>query len=89
MGPSSIIFHILEYDTILSGRCCIALTGALTSVPLTLLLPASYHRKIIGVPLVLIGSGSGSDVLSFLLVIFSMIFLVCGVIGSLISIQMD
>ena len=68
----------------------VALIGALTSVPLTLLLPALYHRKVIDVPLFWLGSSrSWSDVFSLLLVVFSVIFLVCGVIGSLSSIGMD
>ena len=67
----------------------VALIGALTSVPLTLLLPALYHRKVIDAPLFWIGSGSCNDICSFLLVIFSVIFLVCGIVGSIFSIEMD
>ena len=49
-----------------------------------------YHRKVIDVPLFWLGSSrSWSDVFSLLLVVFSVIFLVCGVIGSLSSIGMD
>ena len=65
----------------------VALIGALTSVPLTLLLPALYHRKIMNVPLFLLGSWN--DIGSYLLVVFSLVFLICGVTGSLRSIQLD
>jgi amino acid permease len=67
----------------------VALIGALTSIPLTLLLPALFHRKVIDVPLFWIGSGSSSDIGSLSLVVFSVIFLVCGVVGSIFSIKMD
>ena len=65
----------------------VALIGAMTSVPLTLLLPAIFHRKIMRVPLFKLGSMH--DIFSFLLVVFSVLFLFFGVIGSLSSIQMD
>ena len=96
----------------------VALIGALTSVPLTLLLPAIYHRKIRGLDLFGCGFGCcgrvGSrpmalnpmshvdsmglssslwqricDRLSFGLVVFSMAFLICGLIGSIYSIEKD
>lgn len=67
----------------------VSLIGAITSVPLTLLLPALYHRKVVEVPLFWVGGGSVSDIASLSLVIFSLIFLVCGVVGSISSIQMD
>lgn len=67
----------------------VALIGAMTSVPLTLLLPAIYHRKVIDLPLFWVGTGSLGDFTSLSLVLFSSIFLVCGVFGSISSIQMD
>jgi len=73
----------------------VALIGALTSVPLTLLLPALLHRKLMNVPLFWIGTSSSSsrgvwnDVPSLLLVYFSVMFLTCGLFGCIRSIQMD
>jgi amino acid permease len=71
----------------------VSLIGALTSVPLTLLLPAIYHRKIRGLPLCCWSWASSlrqqEDIWSFLLVFFSVTFLICGVIGSLSSIEID
>ena len=92
----------------------VALIGALTSVPLTLLLPALYHRKIRGLDLFGCCFGSSTsrmnytnmtnvdtmgltssvwqkicDRLSFGLVVFSLGFLGCGLVGSLYSITMD
>ena len=71
----------------------VSLIGALTSVPLTLLLPAIYHRKIRGLPLCFWSFNSylrrQEDIWSFLLVAFSVIFLICGVAGSLSSIEID
>ncbi len=72
----------------------VALIGALTSIPLTLLLPAIYHRKVMDLPFFRIGSVVGSgyasqNLLSFFLVVFSIIFLICGLIGSLSSIEID
>ena len=67
--------------------------GALTSIPLTLLLPAIYHRKIRGLPVCCWSMNASfrqqEDIWSFLLVVFSIIFLICGVIGSLSSIEID
>jgi len=65
----------------------VALIGALTSVPLTLLLPAIFHRKLHNLPLFKLKSFQ--DLASHLLVVFSLIFLISGVIGSLDSIRMD
>jgi hypothetical protein len=88
----------------------VSLIGALTSVPLTLLLPAIYYRQIRGLPLCCwnmrtstnthrngVGSSAGNssslrqqnDIWSFLLVAFSIIFLIFGVVGSLSSIEID
>jgi len=65
----------------------VALIGALTSVPLTLLLPAIFHRRLTSVPLLSIISRH--DVPSYLLMVFAMVFLVCGIVGSLSSIEID
>ena len=71
----------------------VSLIGALTSVPLTLLLPAVYLRKIKGLPLCCWSFSSSlrqqEDMWSFLLVVFSVVFLICGVTGSLSSIEID
>lgn len=68
----------------------VALIGASTSVPLTLLLPALLYRKMMGSPLFLLGTDtSSSSICSFLLVIFSLLFLVFGVLGSVYSIAID
>ena len=64
----------------------VALIGALTSVPLTLLLPALFHRKIARAPLFSIGYICD---LPYCLMIFSIVFLVCGIVGSLSSIERD
>jgi len=65
----------------------VALIGALTSVPLTLLLPAVFHRKIMHAPLFTIASRH--DILPYLLIAFSIVFLLCGIVGSLSSIEID
>lgn len=71
----------------------VSLVGALTSVPLTLLLPAIYYRKSRGLPLFCWSFTSSwrkhEDIWSFLLVTFSIIFSIGGVIGSLSSIEID
>lgn len=71
----------------------VSLIGALTSVPLTLLLPAIYYRKSRGLPLCCWSFSSTlrrrEDIFSFLLVVFSVVFLVCGVVGSISSIGID
>lgn len=59
----------------------VALIGALTSVPLTLLLPAVLWRKAQRM--------AGVVNWSFALLVFSVLFLVCGLIGSLDSIELD
>lgn len=64
----------------------VALIGAVTSVPLTLLLPALFWRKYLGVPLVRPTSDSLG---SFALVLFSTIFMVSATLGSLSSIRQD
>lgn len=68
----------------------VALIGASTSVPLTLLLPAVLYRKMIGSPLFLLGTDvSARSFFSFLLVIFSLLFLIFGILGSVFSIAVD
>ena len=64
----------------------VALIGALTSIPLSLLLPAICHRQVIGVPLWL---PTFSSLTSFGLVVFSVIFTITALIGSLDSIGED
>jgi amino acid permease len=65
----------------------VALIGALTSVPLTLLLPAILYRRVAGVPAFTLTSRH--DLASYLLVIFSLVFLLCGLFGALDSIELD
>lgn len=65
----------------------VALIGALTSVPLTLLLPAILYRRVAKVPTLFMQSRH--DLASFLLVAFSLVFLVCGLFGALDSIELD
>ena len=64
----------------------VALIGALTSVPLTLLFPALCWRKHLGVPLWM---PTRDSLWSFGLVLFSTSFLVAATAGSLYSIQQD
>ena len=69
----------------------VALIGALTSVPLTLLLPALLYRKgSLQSNLWTVKSWSDpSDVVSFGLILFSLAFMGCGLVGALLSIEMD
>ena len=64
----------------------VSLIGALTSVPLTLMLPAIFYRKHISVPLWLPTSDS---LWSISLTYFSVLFMVTATAGSLYSIQQD
>lgn len=64
----------------------VALIGALTSVPLTLMLPAIFHRQVIGVPL---WSPTRYSLGSYALLVFSLAFLFLGLIGALGSIELD
>lgn len=65
----------------------VSLIGALTSIPLTLLLPAVYHRRATKVPvssnLLVEEPASGA------LLIFSLIFTAVGVVGSIVSVVAD
>jgi hypothetical protein len=64
----------------------VALIGALTSVPLTLILPAIFHRKVIEVPL---WKPTRYSLASYALLVFSLAFLTLGLTGSLGSIELD
>jgi amino acid permease len=64
----------------------VAFIGALTSIPLTLLIPAVYHRKILGVPILL----PTKDTLgSYSLLVFATVFMAAGLVGSVDSILKD
>ena len=64
----------------------VALCGALTSVPLTLLLPAIFYRRIQCVPLFVPTLHSKY---SYALLIFSIAFMIVGLIGAIGSIDVD
>jgi amino acid permease len=64
----------------------VALIGALTSVPLTLLLPALFHRKVLAVP---IWCPTKESLVSYALVLFSLLFIIAALIGSVNSIVSD
>jgi Transmembrane amino acid transporter protein len=64
----------------------VGLIGAVTSVPLTLLLPAIFWRKHLRVPLWV---PTASSLASIALVYFSLAFMVTATIGSLYSIRQD
>lgn len=64
----------------------VSFIGAVTSVPLTLLLPAVFWRQHIGVPLLW---PTWKSVTSFGLTYFSIVFMVAATIGSLYSIIVD
>jgi amino acid permease len=66
----------------------VALTGALTSIPLTLTLPALLHRKARNLLLLLPGRSCHSSG-SYVMFIFSLFFFTIGLIGSLSSINQD
>lgn len=73
----------------------VSLIGALTSVPLTLLLPAWFYRKMIGIPSFSFGRHSYSsrngcvNISSLLLVTYSLVFVGAGILGSIYCIQSD
>jgi Transmembrane amino acid transporter protein len=64
----------------------VALIGALTSVPLTLLLPVVLHRRLWEMPLC---HPTRHTMASYALMVFSIIYLVMGLTGSLSSIETD
>jgi len=68
----------------------VAFIGALTSVPLTLLLPAIYDRKVFGRPIWLPGFDfSWQNIGSYLLLVYATVFMVSAVAGSVYSIVSD
>jgi len=64
----------------------VALIGAFTSVPLTLLFPAVLWRKSIGVPL---WTPTADSLWSYALTVFSVAFMAAATIGSISSIEVD
>jgi hypothetical protein len=64
----------------------VAFIGSLTSVPLTMLLPAVFYRRVQGVP---IWWPTPNSLVSYSLLIFSIIFMVTATIGSIYSILSD
>jgi amino acid permease len=64
----------------------VALIGALTSVPLTLLLPAVFWRKFMAVP---IWKPTLDSLCSYSLLVFAVVFMVAATVGSVYSIQQD
>ena len=68
----------------------VAFIGALTSVPLTLLLPAIYDRKVFGRPIWLPGLDfSWQNIGSYLLLVYATVFMVSAIAGSVYSIVSD
>jgi len=64
----------------------VALCGAATSIPLTLLIPAIFYRRVQGVPLFFPTLHSKY---SWLLLVFSFVFMLVGLIGAIGSIDVD
>ena len=64
----------------------VALIGALTSVPLTLLLPAVYHRSVLGVPVWL---PTSTSLISYALIVYAIMFIATALVGSVDSIFSD
>jgi hypothetical protein len=64
----------------------VAFIGSLTSVPLTLLLPAVYCRRVQGVPIWL---PTANSLASYALLVFSSVFMVTATLGSVYSILSD
>jgi hypothetical protein len=64
----------------------VALIGALTSIPLTLLLPAVFWRKYMAVS---IWKPTRDSLYSYLLLVFAVVFMVAATVGSVYSIQQD
>ena len=64
----------------------VAFIGSLTSVPLTLLLPAVFHRRVQRVPIWL---PTSSSLGSYALLLFSTIFMITATLGSIYSILSD
>jgi hypothetical protein len=64
----------------------VALIGALTTVPLTLLLPAIYHRQVLGISIL---CPTTKTLLSYSLLAFAAIFMFTALVGSVDSIFSD
>jgi hypothetical protein len=64
----------------------VAFIGSMTSVPLTLLLPAIFHRRVHRVPICLPTTSSFG---SYALLLFSTFFMVTATFGSVYSILSD
>jgi amino acid permease len=64
----------------------VALIGALTSVPLTLLLPAIFYRQYVQVAL---WCPTRQSLVSWTLVIYALVFMGTAIAGAVSSIEMD
>lgn len=64
----------------------VALIGALTSIPLTLILPVIFHRRAREMPL---WKPTRNSIVSWLVLVFGIVFLVTGLAGALGSIELD
>lgn len=67
----------------------VSLIGALTSIPLSLVLPAILFRKAIGLAIIFMTSMQEFCRWSTALLIFAIIFTVAGLLGAVRSIQLD
>jgi amino acid permease len=67
----------------------VAFIGSLTSVPLTLLLPAIFHRRVKGFPIWFPNSLKCADLGSYCLLVFSTLFMITATLGSVYSILSD
>mmetsp|Transcript_42865 Transcript_42865/g.50151 ORF Transcript_42865/g.50151 Transcript_42865/m.50151 type:complete len:237 (+) Transcript_42865:1037-1747(+) len=92
--PSSVRWGILTLVVAMSSylianavpffKDLVSLIGALTSVPLTLLLPAILYRKITNQKLC-----EFTGFASYSLLIFALVFMICGLVGAMSSIELD
>jgi len=64
----------------------LALIGALTSVPLSLSLPIILHRRVWNMP---IWWPTRHSLASYCILVFSLVFLAMGLVGTLFSIETD
>ena len=85
---SYLVVTLYQSNPLLSFVCqdLVALCGALTSVPLTLVIPAIFYRRVQDVPLFFPTLHSKY---SFMLLVFSIIFMIIGLIGSIGAIDVD
>mmetsp|Transcript_24265 Transcript_24265/g.32317 ORF Transcript_24265/g.32317 Transcript_24265/m.32317 type:complete len:99 (+) Transcript_24265:317-613(+) len=67
----------------------VSLIGALTSVPLTLMLPAIFYRRVCHITPVWKFYFDRESITSYVLFLVSLVFLILGLIGSLGSIGLD